>query len=307
MLDCASIYIVRLFKNAFPFLSLAIVFIISLLELDNLVLLAHIINYNFFLKIIKSEFDIYNLKCRITKKNLYLWSFASLMAVHNNHNSEYAVNSEAIDLFLSVKGKLAIISVAGVYRTGKSYLLNKMLLNRKSGFAVGPTINPETKGIWVWGKPLIFKNKEDEIINVLVLDSEGLGSTEEDINHDLRLFSITLLLSSSFLYNTVGAIDENALDSLGLVLRLCEHLKNENFNDFPDFNWVLRDFSLALRDKNGESLTSKEYLEACLSNQFGDTEVRNKIRNSIKQAFVNRDCYVFVRPLLDEKSLQNLD
>lgn len=82
-----------------------------------------------------------------------------------------------------------------------------MLLNIKSGFAVGPTVNPKTKGIWVWGKPLIFKNEKDEIINVLVLDSEGLGSTEEDINHDLRLFSITLLLSSAFMYNTVGAID----------------------------------------------------------------------------------------------------
>jgi hypothetical protein len=57
------------------------------------------------------------------------------------------------------------------------------------------------------------------------LDSEGLGSIEEDINHDLRLFSITLLLSSMFIYNTLGAIDENAIDSLGLVLRLCEHLK----------------------------------------------------------------------------------
>ena len=177
-----------------------------------------------------------------------------------NLHIEYTVNPDALDLFLSVKGKLAVISVAGVYRTGKSYLLNTMLLNRKAGFEVGPTVNPQTKGIWVWGKPLIFKNKEDEIINVLVLDSEGLGSTEEDINHDLRLFSITLLLSSAFLYNTVGAIDENALDSLGLVLRLCEHLKNENFNDFPDFYWILRDFSLALLDKDEKPLTPKEYL-----------------------------------------------
>jgi hypothetical protein len=48
--------------------------------------------------------------------------------------------------------------VAGVYRTGKSFLLNTMLLNIKKGFAVGPTINPQTKGIWVWGKPLNFKN-----------------------------------------------------------------------------------------------------------------------------------------------------
>ena len=82
-----------------------------------------------------------------------------------------------------------------------------MLLNKKNGFAVGPTTNPKTKGIWVWGKPLILKNDQNEIINVLIMDSEGLGSTDEDINHDLRLFSITLLLSSSFMYNTLGAID----------------------------------------------------------------------------------------------------
>jgi hypothetical protein len=32
-----------------------------------------------------------------------------------------------------------------MYRTGKSYLLNRMLLNQSSGFDVGPTINPCTK------------------------------------------------------------------------------------------------------------------------------------------------------------------
>jgi len=32
-----------------------------------------------------------------------------------------------------------------MYRTGKSYLLNRMLLNRSGGFGVGPTINPCTK------------------------------------------------------------------------------------------------------------------------------------------------------------------
>lgn len=100
-----------------------------------------------------------------------------------------------------------MISVAGVYRTGKSYLLNTILLKQKTGFAVGPTTNPKTKGIWVWGKPLILKNEKDEIINVCVLDSEGLGSIEEDVNHDLRLFSLTLLLSSMFIYNTLGSID----------------------------------------------------------------------------------------------------
>jgi len=47
-----------------------------------------------------------------------------------------------------------VITVAGLYRTGKSYLLNRMLLNKQSGFGVGPTINACTKGLWVWGTPI---------------------------------------------------------------------------------------------------------------------------------------------------------
>jgi len=44
-----------------------------------------------------------------------------------------------------VQGSIGVISVAGLYRTGKSYLLNRMLLNRSSGFGIGPTVNACTK------------------------------------------------------------------------------------------------------------------------------------------------------------------
>jgi Guanylate-binding protein, N-terminal domain len=29
-----------------------------------------------------------------------------------------------------------------------------MLLDRSNGFGVGPTINPCTKGVWMWGRPI---------------------------------------------------------------------------------------------------------------------------------------------------------
>jgi len=32
-----------------------------------------------------------------------------------------------------------------------------MLLDRQNGFGVGPTINPCTKGLWIWGKPILGK------------------------------------------------------------------------------------------------------------------------------------------------------
>ncbi len=72
------------------------------------------------------------------------------------------------------------MTVAGLYRTGKSYLLNRMLLNKSSGFGVGPTVNPCTKGLWVWGAPIRGTTPEGEAINILIIDSEGIGSLGED-------------------------------------------------------------------------------------------------------------------------------
>ncbi len=124
-----------------------------------------------------------------------------------------------------MKGPIGIVAVAGMYRTGKSYLLNRMLLNRQDGFKVGPSINPCTKGLWVWGTPIPGTSDEGKPISVLVVVSEGIGGLDEDNNHDMRIFSLALLLSSSFIYNSMGSIDENALSSLSLVVNLTKHIE----------------------------------------------------------------------------------
>ena len=58
---------------------------------------------------------------------------------------QFVINPEALEIIRDLQNPLGVISVAGMYRTGKSYLLNRMLLNRSSGFSVGPSINPCTK------------------------------------------------------------------------------------------------------------------------------------------------------------------
>ena len=35
-----------------------------------------------------------------------------------------------------------------------------MILNRANGFGVGPTVNPHTKGLWIWGRPILCKNNQ---------------------------------------------------------------------------------------------------------------------------------------------------
>ena len=102
-------------------------------------------------------------------------------------------------------------AVAGMYRTGKSYLLNRLILDRSDGFGVGPTINPCTKGLWLWSEPIQGQQQNGDPISVLVIDTEGLGAFDETQNHDVRIFTLAILLSSSFIYNSMGSIDESAL------------------------------------------------------------------------------------------------
>ena len=46
------------------------------------------------------------------------------------------------------------------------------------------------------------------------VDTEGSDSLEKDYDNDTKIFMMALLLSSYFIYNSVGSIDERALSEL---------------------------------------------------------------------------------------------
>jgi len=177
------------------------------------------------------------------------------------------------------------------------------------------------KGLWIWGKPIRGITPEGESINVLIVDTEGLGALDEDSNHDVRIFSLAILLSSYFLYNSVGSIDESALSNLSLVINLTKHIhiKSKGNNEemdteeygtyFPSFMWVVRDFTLQLVNENGDDITPKEYFDKALQEQKGfsdNVEQKNRIRKLLKSFFKDRDCCTLIRPLTNEDNLQNL-
>ncbi len=63
---------------------------------------------------------------------------------------------------------------------------------------MGSSINPCTKGLWLWKQTM--KNKNDE--ECLVIDCEGFGGIDESNNHDNKIFIFALLLSTYFIYNS---------------------------------------------------------------------------------------------------------
>ena len=238
-------------------------------------------------------------------------------------NGKFIISEEARKL-LSQKSNdnMGIISLVGKYRTGKSFLLNRVILERQKhlGFGVAPTIKPCTKGIWIWSDPLIISNVHSPTpFPAYLIDTEGLGAYDEEINHDSKIFLIAVLISSLFIYNSFGAIDENQVNNLSFVLNLSKTIKiksvsiedneEELAKYFPTLLWLLRDFSLKLEDKNGNVITEKQYLENALRELSGLTnsiEEKNRVRNLIRAYFPERDCFCMVRPTEDEQDLQNL-
>ncbi len=172
----------------------------------------------------------------------------------------------------------------------------------------------------MWSKPLLIENSHSkDKFYTFFIDTEGLGAYDEEINHDSKIFLVAVLISSLFIFNSFGNIDENAINSLSFIINLSQTIKlNQNSPDsnpddlssyFPSLLWILRDFSLKLEDTHGNVITAKQYLENALQLQKGTSEIieeKNRIRKSIITYFKERDCFSMVRPIENEKDLQNL-
>ena len=54
----------------------------------------------------------------------------------------------------------------------------------------------------------------------MIIDTEGFGAMEETDAYNNRILLFALLLSSYFVYNSVGSIDENSLNNISVIANL---------------------------------------------------------------------------------------
>ena len=297
----------------------------------------------------------------------------ALPLVQVNDDGTFHVVDETVEV-LSTKfdAPLSVLCIAGLFRTGKSFLLNRIILtepggggspvnssskeedddatvpasssasdapmstpttrqraraaaaaasssgskcNRSGesrgggGFRVGNTVQACTKGIWMWSEPLVVRAADGTMVNVCVIDTEGSGSPAATSNHDARIASLGLLLSSFFVYNSVGRIDDSALSALTTVTHVTSQLHAHAVDGcaaspsppLPGFLWVLRDFALQLQGVDGGSVDSDTYMEESLSGEKQDA------RQHLRQFFRHRGCATLIRPVMEESELQHLD
>ncbi|KAM6217089.1 guanylate-binding protein 2 [Rhynchocyon petersi] len=234
-----------------------------------------------------------------------------------NINVQLKVNQEALKILSVITQPVVVVAIVGLYRTGKSYLMNR-LAGKKNGFSLGSTVQSHTKGIWMWCVPHPLKPNH----TLVLLDTEGLGDVEKgDNQNDSWIFALVILLSSTFIYNSVGIINQQALDQLHYVTELTERIRAKSSPDnsevddsadfmsfFPSFVWTLRDFCLQL-EANGQPITADEYLELSLKLIKGTdqkTKSFNEPRLCIRKFFPKKKCFIFDRPT-NRKNLNRLE
>ncbi|DAA31367.1 TPA: guanylate binding protein 4-like [Bos taurus] len=231
-----------------------------------------------------------------------------------NQKCQLSVNPRALKILEQISQPAVVVAIAGLYRTTKSYLMNR-LAGQNHSECLGSTVRSETRGIWM----LCVHRPSKENHTLVLLDTEGLGNVETgNSKNDSCIFALAMLLSSSF----VQQDEHQALEQLQYVTELTELIRTKSppssdkvadsteFESFfSDLIWTVQDCMLEL-ELDGNPITEDEYLENALKlipEEDPRIQNSNMPRKNIRKFFPKRKCFAFDWPSSDKKLLLHIE
>ena len=207
----------------------------------------------------------------------------------------FDLETDGIEFLQKLSDKnIAVISIIGPVSSGKSFLATQISDKINNGFEISSSGNKDccTKGIWVWGKPIIKDN-----YYIIILDAQGLRTdTEENLEYSQKIFALCTLISSIVIYNykndenkegnkLSNEVIEKSYELFNKMIQFLQKIKledNEELSEemnkitsshLPEFLWVYRDSTTT--DFNPFSEVEKNFLE---KNEYFKTLFKNKIK-----------------------------
>lgn len=233
----------------------------------------------------------------------------------------YELGAEALEFLQTQRNLVGVHVTGGVYRSGKSFFNNRVLLQQMNGpFGVGETVQAHTMGLWLSNRTVSAKAPDGTPYQILVIDMEGLNAVKASEQHDIQLLALGLLLASCFTLNTKNALDESTLVEVAKVLEVCKTIKlrpeqngvstpDELAPHLPHLTFLLRDFALQLIDENGQSISRQQYLEQALAadHEQGADSDKNQMRDFIRRLFPQRSCVTLSHPGVEQALVNKLN
>lgn len=269
-----------------------------------------------------------------------------IVTTSDSDDHTFELNEEALTKILcddAVKNKkICVLSVAGAFRKGKSFLLDFLLRYlHKNGSAgwLGQDDEPltgfswrggserETTGIWAWSKLFICEAPcpGGEEVAVMLLDTQGAFDTESTVKDCATVFALSTMISSVQTFNLSQNIQEDDLHHLQLFTeygRLALEKGEIKEKPFQSLLFLVRDWSYPYEYDYGAEGGSK-VLDRKLSTQNAKRhEELQEVRKHIRSCFEQISCFLMPHPGLavarhkafdgrladiDKEFLQNLE
>ncbi|GMT25736.1 hypothetical protein PFISCL1PPCAC_17033 [Pristionchus fissidentatus] len=212
--------------------------------------------------------------------------------------------------------KVVIISVAGAFRKGKSFLLNFFLeylyaLQKSQqnetpldwlgddaqvhGFHWRSGAKRDTVGIWMWGEPIMIESPSGENLAVVLLDTQGAFDNQSTYQQCTTIFALSTIVSSLQIYNVVDAIQEDALQNLSLFVeygRLATQHARQFGTPFQSLCFCVRDFKAPEEFAFGEEGGS-QYMDHTPPGQAAELRAT---RDQLAACFDRLFCYLLPHP-----------
>lgn len=211
-----------------------------------------------------------------------------------------------------VKDKpVAVVSVAGAFRTGKSFLLGFFLRylqnsNRSSwlgdensplrGFKWRDGCERHTTGILVWNEVFLVKASQGQEIAVLLMDTQGMHDDHSTIKESATIFALSTMMSSVVVYNLSQNIQESDLQYLQLFAdygRLAQQQRAGK--PFQKLLFLVRDW-YHLRDAEYGVDGGRELLKRRLQISEHQPKQLQELRQYIDSSFTEMDCFLLPHP-----------
>ncbi|XP_076824999.1 uncharacterized protein LOC143470631 isoform X2 [Clavelina lepadiformis] len=220
---------------------------------------------------------------------------------------------------------VAIYSIAGTFRKGKSFLLNLFVrywetgelcndIQKDAGDDIqedvvngpfrfqGGVLKKCTEGIFILKKPMMITTKTHRKVAVFLMDTQGLFDHSTSQKVSSLILGISFLLSSYQIYNLSSGIDSQNLETIYKFAEFAKSVKDINTlsSPFQAFMFLIRDwknleYPYGFTKQTETSEAHSDYLEDVLEYK-GCSEEHKDIRQLLRETFSNMSCFLLPSP-----------
>ncbi|KAG8190116.1 hypothetical protein JTE90_026686 [Oedothorax gibbosus] len=218
--------------------------------------------------------------------------------------------------------KIVVVSVAGAFRKGKSFLLNFLLRYLQAqgssewlgeddkplkGFSWRGGSERDTTGILIWNQVFPVTLPSGEEIVVLLMDTQGAFDSSSTVKECATVFALSTMLSSIQVYNLSQNIQEDDLQHLELFTEY-GRLAMEGNDDkpFQKLMFLVRDWSFPYEAEFGD-VGGKIILDRRLEISEKQHPQLQQLRKHIRSCFTDVECFLMPHPGFEVATSPNFD